>query len=242
MTPDAPTPHSLTAYLASGGITALLTATVLAVMSVATWYWIALGTWRVLALRGGARRTARALANSASLAHAAQAIGDQAVYGELVDAAAFAARQRAAVVARGSDGDEFVARALGQVIARVSLRLDRGLTVLATIGSTAPFVGLLGTVLGIYRALIAMGTQGNASLATVALPVGEALVMTAAGLAVALPAVMAYNALVRANRITRASLEDLGEELLRHVVADTPLGAASAPQGRAGARCAEQVA
>jgi biopolymer transport protein ExbB len=82
-------------------------------------------------------------------------------------------------------------------VTRESSGLENGLTVLATVGSTAPFVGLLGTVWGIYRALIKIGASGDASISAVAGPVGEALIMTAIGLFVAIPAVLAYNFFVR---------------------------------------------
>ncbi len=91
--------------------------------------------------------------------------------------------------------------------ARLPLELGEGLAFLATVGSTAPFIGLFGTVVGIYRALIKIGATGDASITTVAGPVGEALIMTALGLIVAVPAVLAYNWLIRRNKTI---LEDLG--------------------------------
>ena len=111
------------------------------------------------------------------------------------------------------DGSEFVVAALSLGIARERQRLDSGLTVLAIVASTAPFVGLLGTVLGIYHALLAIGISGHGTLDQVAGPVGEALVMTAFGLAVAIPAVAAYNAFVRANRIATGVMEAFAHEI-----------------------------
>lgn len=98
-----------------------------------------------------------------------------------------------------ADYENFLTRAIRKRLVLESKRLEYGLTTLATIGSIAPFIGLLGTVWGIYHALITIHAEGQASLDKVAGPVGEALVMTAAGLAVAIPAVIAYNHLVRAN-------------------------------------------
>src|SRR5699024_2134167 len=94
---------------------------------------------------------------------------------------------------------DWLGAALRNAIAAENARLETGLTVLASVGSTAPFVGLFGTVWGIYHALIAVGASGQATLSTVAGPVGEALIMTALGLAVAFPAVLGYNALLRSN-------------------------------------------
>ena len=108
---------------------------------------------------------------------------------------------------------EFLLRAMRRVIDEETARLEAGLTVLASIGSTAPFVGLFGTVWGVYHALIAIGLSGQGTLDKVAGPVGEALIMTAAGLAVAIPAVLAYNALVRGNRVVLAELDAFAHDL-----------------------------
>jgi biopolymer transport protein ExbB len=96
--------------------------------------------------------------------------------------------------------DDFIRAALEDGIASEEYALEKGLSVLASVGATAPFVGLFGTVWGIYHALLSIGFSGQASLDQVAGPVGEALIMTACGLAVAIPAVLAYNAIARANR------------------------------------------
>ncbi len=109
--------------------------------------------------------------------------------------------------------DEFLTRALRQSISRATARLESGLTVLASIGSTAPFVGLFGTVWGIYHALASIATSGMATLDKVAGPVGEALIMTAAGLFVAIPAVLAYNTLTRDNRLKLAALDGFAHDL-----------------------------
>jgi biopolymer transport protein ExbB len=98
---------------------------------------------------------------------------------------------------------EFIDRALRQAVARESMRLEGGMTLLATVGSAAPFVGLLGTVWGIYHALIRIAASGNASMNAVAGPVGEALIMTAFGLFAAIPALFAYNFFSRSNRVVR---------------------------------------
>ena len=108
---------------------------------------------------------------------------------------------------------EYVDRALRQGVTRESQRLEDGLTVLATVGSTAPFVGLLGTVWGIYNALIRIGASGDASISAVAGPVGEALIMTALGLFVAIPAVLAYNFFNRLNRVTNAKFDTFAHDL-----------------------------
>ncbi len=108
---------------------------------------------------------------------------------------------------------EFVTRALRRAIALETAQLESGLTMLASIAGTAPFVGLFGTVWGIYHALINIGASGQNTIDAVAGPLGEALIMTAAGLAVAIPAVLGYNALVRSNRVALFHLDSLAYDL-----------------------------
>jgi biopolymer transport protein ExbB len=112
---------------------------------------------------------------------------------------------------------EFLDRSLRSAINRETERLETGLTFLATVGSTAPFVGLFGTVWGIFHALVKIGATGETSLDQVAGPVGEALIMTALGLAVAVPAVLGYNLLVRNNRVIIASFHAFAEDLLAYL-------------------------
>ena len=108
---------------------------------------------------------------------------------------------------------EFIDRALRQAVSRESLRLEGGMTLLATVGSAAPFVGLLGTVWGIYHALIGIAATGNASMNAVAGPVGEALIMTAFGLFAAIPALFAYNFFSRSNRVVYARFDEFAHDL-----------------------------
>jgi biopolymer transport protein ExbB len=109
--------------------------------------------------------------------------------------------------------DEFLTRALKRAIAQDRARLEHGQSFLATVASSAPFVGLFGTVWGIYHALMAIGSSGQGTLDQVAGPVGEALIMTAIGLAVAIPAAVAYNAFARANRNTLAELDSFAHDV-----------------------------
>lgn len=112
----------------------------------------------------------------------------------------------------GSASD-FVTRTLRKTIDEETAKMESGLTILASVGATAPFVGLLGTVWGIYHALVAIGLSGAGTLDKVAGPVGEALIMTAIGLAVAIPAVLGYNFIVRANRVTLSQLDAFAHDL-----------------------------
>ena len=118
-----------------------------------------------------------------------------------------------AVAARRKGDEEFLTRAMRRVIDEDTARLESGLTLLASVGSTAPFVGLFGTVWGVYHALVAIGMSGQGTLDKVAGPVGEALIMTALGLAVAIPAVLAYNGFVRSNRLVLSRLDAYAHDL-----------------------------
>ncbi|WP_374675608.1 MotA/TolQ/ExbB proton channel family protein [Ideonella sp.] len=142
------------------------------------------------------------------------------------------AGQGAAKLAEAGSEQEFLTRTIKKVLDEETMQLESGLTLLATIGATAPFVGLFGTVWGVYHALVAIGMSGAGTLDKVAGPVGEALIMTGLGLAVAIPAVMAYNWLTRANRVLTAQLDAFAFELMSFLTYGETL-AAGAPRGDA---------
>ncbi len=171
----------------------------------------------------------------------------QEAYGRLTGAALAAvaqlnrAEERAVSCKLGSP-DEYLLRAMRRAITQERVRLGQGLAFLASVGSAAPFIGLFGTVWGIYHALLAIGAAGQSSLDKVAGPVGEALIMTGFGLAVALPAVLIYNFFVRRNRLRLAALEEFGHDLFTLLVTGfeqvatnnvTPLVERETRQGRA---------
>ena len=122
------------------------------------------------------------------------------------------------------DASEWVTRALRNAIDDCTAQLQSGLVVLASVGSTAPFVGLFGTVWGIYHALLGIGAAGSASIDQVAGPIGEALIMTAFGLVVAIPAVLGYNALVRGNKAVLHKLNRFAHDLHAYYVTGARVG------------------
>jgi biopolymer transport protein ExbB len=124
------------------------------------------------------------------------------------------ARHGARKLAEAGSEQEFLTRTIKKVLDEETTRLENGLTLLATVGATAPFVGLFGTVWGVYHALVAIGLSGSGTLDKVAGPVGEALIMTGIGLAVAIPAVVGYNTISRANRVLAAKLDAFAFELM----------------------------
>jgi biopolymer transport protein ExbB len=139
------------------------------------------------------------------------------------------AKYGAAKLEEAGGASEFVTRTIKKVLDEETTRLENGLAVLATVGATAPFVGLFGTVWGVYHALINIGMSGAGTLNKVAGPVGEALIMTGFGLAVALPAVVGYNWLTRSNRVILSKLDAFAYELHTFVSMGQPLSTEAAP-------------
>jgi biopolymer transport protein ExbB len=135
-------------------------------------------------------------------------LNEDSAFRFVAEEGAYAAEHHEGSVIERVDLNSWVSMSIQRAIDTVNNRLQNGLAFLATVGSTAPFVGLFGTVWGIYHALTAIGIAGQASIDKVAGPVGESLIMTAFGLAVAVPAVLGYNWLVRRNKVAM--------ELIRH--------------------------
>ena len=192
----------------------------LSIMSVMSWYWIIINFIKNTRLRGRADKVVGTFWETPNAQDAIRFMEEQPasepfskIALDAAQAAAHHQRHDGSRLAESLNRSEFVDRALRQAVTRESSRLENGLTVLATTGSTAPFVGLLGTVWGIYHALIKIGSSGDASISAVAGPVGEALIMTAIGLFVAIPAVLAYNFFVRLNRVTNNQFDTFAHDL-----------------------------
>ncbi|HJR73307.1 MotA/TolQ/ExbB proton channel family protein [Luteimonas gilva] len=192
----------------------------LALMSVMSVYWIVINFIKNTRLRGRADRVVSTFWETPNAQDAIRFMEEQPksepfskIALDAAQAAAHHQRHEGSRLVESLNRSEFVDRALRQGVTRESMRLESGLTVLATVGSTAPFVGLLGTVWGIYHALIRIGSSGDASISAVAGPVGEALIMTAIGLFVAIPAVLAYNFFVRLNRVTNNKFDTFAHDL-----------------------------
>lgn len=198
----------------------LIVALTLLIMSAMSIYWIVMLLIKNMRLRGSADRVVRTFWETSNATDAVRYMDEQPksepfskIALDAAEAAAHHERSEGSRLVESLNRSEFVDRALRQAVTRESMRLEDGLTVLATVGSTAPFVGLLGTVVGIYGALIRIGATGQASIDAVAGPVGEALIMTAVGLFVAIPAVLAYNYFVRRNRITNQKFDAFAHDL-----------------------------
>ena len=193
---------------------------VLILMSVLSIYWIIYNFFKHIRLRRSSDRVIATFWETSNAQDAIRFMEEQPrsepfskVALDAAQAAAHHQRHDGSRLAESLSRSEFVDRALRQAVTRESLGLEAGLTVLATVGATAPFVGLLGTVWGIYNALIRIGATGQADIGAVAGPVGEALIMTAIGLAVAIPAVLGYNFFVRLNRGVNNKLDTFAHDL-----------------------------
>ena len=206
----------------------------LVIMSAMSWYWTVINVLRSTRLKGQADRVTSAFWETPNAQDAIRLMEEQPknepfskIALDAAQAAAHHQRHEGSRLAESLNRSEFVDRALRQAVTRESSGLDNGLTLLATVGATAPFVGLLGTVWGIYHALIRIGSTGDASISAVAGPVGEALIMTALGLFVAIPAVLAYNFFSRLNRVTNAKFDTFAHDLHDFFATGSRVGEAS---------------
>jgi biopolymer transport protein ExbB len=192
----------------------------LVIMSIVSWIYTVMNGIRNMQITGRMERVIRTFWETPSAADAVRFMEEQPksepfskIALDCASAAAHHQRHEGSRLVEALNRSEFIDRALRQAVARESSKLENGLTWLATTGSSAPFVGLLGTVWGIYHALIAIGASGDASIDVVAGPVGEALIMTAIGLFVAIPAVLAYNFFSRSNRKINARFDEFAHDL-----------------------------
>lgn len=199
-------------------------------MSVASWIIIALKGLSHVMRRRRSQRFLDFFWNARSLEAVQNEISTHGAHDPFSHLAAHAlharhhhARYGAAKLEEAGSANDFVTRTIKKVLDEETTRLENGLTVLATVGATAPFVGLFGTVWGVYHALVAIGMGAAGTLDKVAGPVGEALIMTGLGLAVAIPAVVGYNLRVRANRVTLSRLDAFAYELHTFVAMGQPL-------------------
>lgn len=207
----------------------------LILMSIASWAIIAVKGLTQLLRKRRSEAFLKFFWNAASLEVVADGLKTRGVndpFSHLTNSAiqghAHHARFGAAKLEEAGTSSDFVARTIKKVLDEETTYMEGGLTFLATVGATAPFVGLFGTVWGIYHALLAIGMSGAGTLDKVAGPVGEALVMTGIGLAVAIPAVMAYNWLTRSNRVILSKLDAFAYDLHTFVCIGQPLGANTA--------------
>jgi biopolymer transport protein ExbB len=230
-------PYGVGALWQQSDVVARSVLLILAAMSAGSWYVIVTKLLEQLRVRGHAKGAASDFWDAGTVQAGAGRLHEASPFREIAEAGLDATRRHGGLHAR-VDFNDWVDLTLHRATERVQRRLAVGLSFLATVGSTSPFVGLFGTVWGIYHALTAIGLAGQASIDKVAGPVGEALIMTALGLAVAVPAVLGYNFLLRRNSAVLDDVRDFSGEL--HAVL---LGAgAAAPHANAGVGAAAAAA
>lgn len=207
-------------FIAAGGAVSMLVVIILLLMSIASWYLIVTKGLLAWHLRVAFKTYAQEFWSKVNLSNLSNFLStikpDDLALARLAKKALAASVHYQCYEAKKTatvGHDEFVARAMNRTIVDESAQMESGLTALASVGSVSPFVGLFGTVWGIYHALASISLSGQATLDKVAGPVGEALIMTALGLAVAIPAVLAYNAIVRSNRMLVSQIESFGYDL-----------------------------
>jgi biopolymer transport protein ExbB len=215
-------PYGLMAALHQGGLIAQTVFGILVIMSLASWYIMFTKLFEQQKIMNQYKRMRTSFWGTPTVRDGANKLERNSAYRQIVDDGLLAQEQHTKLT-DPVDQHEWLGSSLSRSTASINSRLGTGLAVLATVGSTAPFIGLFGTVIGIYRALIKIGAAGQASIDAVAGPVGEALIMTALGLAVAVPAVLGYNWLIRRNKVVSEQLGVFATDLHAYLVSNGAL-------------------
>jgi len=228
----AENPFGLQQLLAQGDFVARGVFALLVIMSLASWYILLTKLWDQRRLRNGYKEVEKGFWIAGNLRDGVAKLSKDNAFKMIAEDGL-----RAAVHHEGRLTDqiplhEWITVSLYRSVDSINSRLQNGLSLLATVGSTAPFVGLFGTVWGIYNALISISMAGQASLDKIAGPIGEALIMTALGLAVAVPAVMGYNWLLRRNKDIQEKLRYFAADVHSYLVSGARVDQATAAPAR----------
>ena len=206
-------PYGLDALWKQGDFVSKTTLMILLIMSIGSWYILAIKLYEQFKLRQQAQHMQETFWSAGSIEKGIDALSKGGPFHYIADTGVKAVTQFQNARPDSIDLNSWAIMAIQRAADSVQNRMQDGLSFLATVGSTAPFVGLFGTVWGIYHALTAIGIAGQASIDKVAGPVGESLIMTALGLAVAVPAVLSYNWLVRRNKLVMEDVRAFSGEL-----------------------------
>ncbi|HYL02433.1 MAG TPA: MotA/TolQ/ExbB proton channel family protein [Steroidobacteraceae bacterium] len=234
-------PYGLQALWVSGDLIAKSVLILLVIMSLASWYVILTKLWDQRKLRQAARAVDKQFWNAPSIKDGVERLKKGDEFRGIAEDGLRAASHHEGRLTDRIDMNEWITMSLQRAVDQVNSRLHNGLGLLATVGSTAPFVGLFGTVWGILNALVGIGIAGQASIDKVAGPVGEALIMTAIGLFVAVPAVWGYNWLLGRNKVLQDALRNFASDLHAYLVGGMrvesaggarPAAAKAAPLGK----------
>jgi len=206
-------PYGLEALWRQGDWVSKGTLIILVIMSMGSWYIIFVKLWEQAKLIREGREMRNSFWKAPSLRDGAKRLKEGSAFRYIAEQGIDANEHHEGALTENIDLNTWVTMSVQRAVDGVQSRTQDGLAFLATVGSTAPFVGLFGTVWGIYHALTAIGIAGQASIDKVAGPVGEALIMTAIGLAVAVPAVKGYNWLVRRNKTVMETVRTFGADI-----------------------------
>lgn len=231
--PKGENPYGLIPALREGGLISQTVFAILVLMSVVSFYILFSKLFEQQKIMNQHKRVRQGFWNSTSLREGSAKLEKNSAYKQLVDDGLQAQDQHSKLT-DPVEAHDWLHGSLARSEAAINSKLGGGLAFLATVGATAPFIGLFGTVIGIYRALIKIGAAGQASIDAVAGPVGEALIMTALGLVVAVPAVLAYNWLQRRNKAIAEDLSAFSNDVLGYLASNgnvKPALASSATTG-----------
>ncbi|MEH0164699.1 MotA/TolQ/ExbB proton channel family protein [Paucibacter sp. JuS9] len=206
-------PYGLGHMLSHGDAVSKGVLFLLAIMSMGSWYILITKLWDTQKLSNEAKEVRATFFKKASLADGVKGLKDTGAFRFIASSAIEASEHHEGALTENIDHSSWVTMNVERAVGEVNSRVGSGLGFLATVGSTSPFIGLFGTVWGILQALTAIGVAGQASIDKVAGPVGEALIMTAIGLGVAVPAVLGYNWLVNRNKAVMAEVRAFAADL-----------------------------
>jgi biopolymer transport protein ExbB len=226
-------PYGLGALWAGGDLIARSVLILLAIMSLSSWYVILTKLWDQRKLKQSARVVEKQFWTAPSLKDGVERLKKGDDFRAIAEDGLRAASHHDGRLTDRIDLHEWITMSLQRAVDGVNSKLQSGLGLLATVGSVAPFVGLFGTVWGILNALVSIGIAGQASIDKVAGPVGEALIMTAIGLFVAVPAVMGYNWLLGRNKVLQEALRNFASDLHAYLVSGARVGVTGNEMGGA---------
>jgi biopolymer transport protein ExbB len=227
-------PYGLMAALEQGGIIAQVIFGLMVIMSAFSWFIMFTKWFEQRKLLAEAAEVEKKVWTAGSLKEGASKLDKSSAFRQLADDGLRAFDHHEGKLTDQIDRNEWVTMSLNRSAGLIGTKLGSGLSFLASVGATAPFIGLLGTVIGIYRALVNIGIAGQASIDKVAGPVGEALIMTAVGLAVAIPAVLGYNYLASRNKTIMEKLNTFAADIHGYLLSGSRM-ARTAPAAAAGA-------
>ncbi len=209
----AENPYSLGNIIAHGNVVDQVVLAILAIMSMGSWYILVVRLWDTSKLSSEAKEVRATFFKKASLADGVKGLKEESAFRYIATTAIEASEHHEGALTENIDHSSWVTMNVDRAVADVNTKISSGLGFLATVGSTSPFIGLFGTVWGILNALTAIGVAAQASIDKVAGPVGAALIMTANGLVVAVPAVLGYNWLVNRNKAVMGQVRAFAADL-----------------------------